>query len=78
MNPALRRLVWDRAASACEYCKMPSALDLLSFGVDHIRALYHHGPTAQENLALACFHCNTFGLQLDGRRSPDAVADALI
>ena len=60
MNDELRRLVWDRAAAACEYCRVPQAFDPLPFGVDHIRPQFHHGPTVAENLCLSCFQCNTF------------------
>ena len=60
MNDELRRLVWSRAAATCEYCRMPQMFDPLPFGIDHIRAQYHHGSTVAENLCLSCFHCNTF------------------
>lgn len=60
MNDALRDLVWRRAAGSCEYCRVPQSFDPLPFGIDHIRPQYHHGPTTAENLALCCFHCNTF------------------
>jgi hypothetical protein len=60
MNEDLRQLVWTRAASTCEYCRMPQEFDRLPFGLDHIRPQYHDGPTTAENLALACFNCNTF------------------
>lgn len=60
MNDELRQLVWDRAASICEYCRMPQLFDPLPFGVDHIRPQYHHGVTEAENLCLCCFHDNTF------------------
>ena len=60
MNDELRQLVWDRAASTCEYCRVPQFFDPLPFGVDHIHPQYHHGPTVAENLCLCCFHDNTF------------------
>ena len=60
MNDALRQLVWDRAAATCEYCRVSQPFDPLPFGVDHIRPLYHHGPTAAENLCMCCFQDNTF------------------
>lgn len=60
MNEALRDLVWRRAGGCCEYCRVPQAFDPLPFGIDHIRPLYHHGPTTAENLSLCCFQCNTF------------------
>ncbi len=60
MNTALERLVWQRAKSRCEYCQLPQAFSPLPHAVDHIIARQHHGPTKAENLALACFFCNTY------------------
>lgn len=59
MDAALRQLVWGRAGSACEYCRMLSAFDPLPFCVDHIIAQQHHGATDEGNLALACYNCNS-------------------
>jgi hypothetical protein len=59
MDESLQRLVWDRARSRCEYCKLPQGLSYLDFEIDHIIALKHHGPTIESNLALACFYCNS-------------------
>src|SRR5437764_12293252 len=58
MNKAVRDLVWRRAGSICEYCRMPQAYDPLSFEVDHVVAEKHHGRSVASNLALACFPCN--------------------
>jgi hypothetical protein len=58
MNEALKRLVWDRAESTCEYCRLPQWLDVLPFQIDHVIAEQHHGPTAAENLALSCLNDN--------------------
>src|SRR5271154_6398440 len=64
MNEALKRLVWDRAQSACEYCRLPQSLDVLPFQIDHIIAEQHHGPTVAENLALFCLNDNLYkGIQ---------------
>lgn len=60
MKAALRRQVWSRAAGRCEYCRMPQSCDPLPFGIDHIKAQYHRGRTSADNLAAACFACNTF------------------
>lgn len=39
----------------------------MPFGVDHIIARKHRGETIDENLALACFYCNTYkGPNLSG------------
>ena len=60
MNAALERLVWQRAKSRCEYCQLPQAFSPLPHAIDHIIARQHHGPTQAENLALACFFCNSY------------------
>ena len=60
MNVALERLVWQRANSCCEYCQLPQAFSPLPHAVDHIISQQQHGPTLAENLALACFFCNSY------------------
>ena len=59
MDAALRRLVWERASSVCEYCRMPQEFDPLPFCVDHVIAQQHHGATTEANLALSCYNCNS-------------------
>jgi hypothetical protein len=59
MNQALITLVWDRARYYCEYCCLPQAHSAIPFEIDHIIARKHGGPTAEYNLALACFYCNS-------------------
>src|SRR4051812_8962631 len=67
MNRALMNLVRQRARDRCEYCRMPQAFELLAFQIDHIIAVSHGGATRAENLALACFDCNSFkGTNLAG------------
>lgn len=58
MDRDLQRAVWKRAGSACEYCRIPQALDPLPFQIDHIIAEQHGGRSVIENLALACLACN--------------------
>lgn len=58
MDKALEELVWERAGGCCEYCQVPQALDPLRFQIDHVISRQHLGPTAAENLALACYACN--------------------
>lgn len=58
MNEALRRLVWERAESTCEYCRLPQWLDAMPFQIDHVIAEKHHGSTVAENLALSCLNDN--------------------
>ena len=63
----LEELVWSRAGSACEYCRMPQALDDLPFEIDHVVATFHGGKRIASNLALSCFPCNRFkGTNLSG------------
>jgi hypothetical protein len=50
--------VKERAADACEYCRLPQFARRLRFPIDHINAHQHRGPTVLENLALCCGRCN--------------------
>jgi hypothetical protein len=60
MDTALIQLVWQRADHRCEYCQLPQAASVLTFQIDHIIALKHHGQTLENNLALTCAYCNSF------------------
>ena len=60
MKTSLVELVWDRAASQCEYCLFPAAHAWLPFQIDHVIAEKHSGATVAENLALSCYYCNSF------------------
>ena len=72
MTAALRRLVQERAAQRCEYCRIPQSASLLIFHVDHIVAEQHGGQSVDENLALACPQCNLHkGTNLTGM-DPDS------
>ena len=51
--------VCHRAGHHYEYCRLP-ALEWLRFQIDHVIAEKHHGQTHSDNLALSCFHCNSF------------------
>ncbi|HKB01554.1 MAG TPA: HNH endonuclease signature motif containing protein [Gemmataceae bacterium] len=72
MNAHLAQAVRNRAANACEYCRMPQAgFPTIKFHVDHIVARQHGGKTVMGNLALACHNCNAFkGPNLAGIDSP--------
>lgn len=59
MSAALKALVRRRARFRCEYCHFPERLAELRFQLDHIVAQQHRGPTTSENLALACYRCNS-------------------
>ena len=68
MNEALQRRVWRRARDCCEYCLMPQEYDETAFEIDHVIAKKHDGPTADNNLCLSCFFCNSFkGANIAGR-----------
>jgi hypothetical protein len=67
MERSLEELVWQRAHSCCEYCRMAQEFDRAPFEIDHIIARSHGGLTQSNNLALACFLCNSFkGTNLSG------------
>jgi hypothetical protein len=58
MDARLRQRVRQRAAGRCEYCGVREGLEPLAFHVEHITARQHEGKDTEENLALACQHCN--------------------
>ena len=58
-DAATGRLVRQRGAGRCEYCRFPESRAELPFQLDHITALQHLGPTTEANLAFACYHCNS-------------------
>jgi hypothetical protein len=60
MDESLARRVRQRAADACEYCRMLQALyPTVPFPIDHIIARQHAGATVENNLALSCLSCNS-------------------
>ena len=60
VSVALRRLVYERANYACEYCLMPEIAAFVSHQIDHVIAEKHGGQTKVDNLALACTICNKY------------------
>ncbi len=54
----LRRLVFARAESLCEYCLIHDQDTFFGCEVDHIISEKHGGQTEALNLALACLFCN--------------------
>lgn len=59
MSLPSRQFVRDRAGRRCEYCGISEDDDfVLLFHIEHIRARQHGGSDAEDNLALACHHCN--------------------
>jgi hypothetical protein len=64
-----------RASFLCEYCHTPEQWQYVRFTVDHIVPIKYGGSNEEENLALACFHCNRRkGVQVTGR-DPDSGAE---
>ena len=54
-----RRLVRHRAGDQCEYCHVhQDAEPFVRYQVEHIIARQHGGSDDEQNLALACSHCN--------------------
>jgi hypothetical protein len=59
MEAALRQRVRARAGDRCEYCHLRQAHQpVCRLHVEHILPRQHGGGDAEQNLALACFHCN--------------------
>jgi hypothetical protein len=56
---SLRRQVEARANFCCEYCVLSQAVSFYAHEVDHVIALKHDGPTSADNLAFACWRCNS-------------------
>jgi len=54
----LRRAVIERAGWRCEYCRAPQGPTGQTFHLDHIVPEARGGQWTEENLALACPHCN--------------------
>lgn len=60
VNPALRRLVIERAAGCCEYCRLPKEDNTFPFAIDHIISTKHGGETAENKLVLSCAARNSY------------------
>jgi len=52
-------MLLHRAGFRCEYCHVPAEHSSLGLHVDHIIAQQHRGGHEEENLAMACAHCNS-------------------
>lgn len=51
--------VRQRANYLCEYCHASEKWQYVTFTIDHIIPLNQGGLNSLNNLALACFHCNS-------------------
>lgn len=54
----LRAEVISRAGNRCEYCQLSQLGQEAAFHIDHVVPRAADGPTAIENLALACVSCS--------------------
>lgn len=58
VSAQLRRLVTERAAECCEYCRCQAKYSAQSLSIDHSIPRQAGGLTQADNLALACQGCN--------------------
>ncbi len=59
MEKEVRERVRRRARDRCEYCGLPQQhVPLAAFHVEHVTAKQHGGSDDEDNLCLACDHCN--------------------
>jgi hypothetical protein len=56
--PSLHAQVVFRAGQRCEYCRLSQLGQEATFHIDHVVPRAAGGPTAAENLALACVSCS--------------------
>jgi 5-methylcytosine-specific restriction endonuclease McrA len=60
MDAATRRAVRARAGNRGEYCLLPeTASPFAPLEIEHIIPKKHRGDDSLQNLALACYHCNS-------------------
>ncbi|HVT83330.1 MAG TPA: HNH endonuclease signature motif containing protein [Phycisphaerae bacterium] len=57
---AIRRLVRERFADRCAYCRTAELLTATQFEIEHIDPLAAGGETVFANLCLACPMCNRY------------------
>lgn len=58
ISPSLRAEVVLRAGNRCEYCQLSQLGQEAAFHIDHVVPRAAGGPTAADNLALACVSCS--------------------
>lgn len=58
VSAKVRKVIWHRAQSRCEYCQMHQDHDPATFEIDHVIPEKMNGITTEDNLVLACFKCN--------------------
>jgi 5-methylcytosine-specific restriction endonuclease McrA len=81
MHEQLRQTVPERPDHRCECCCLPQdAEPFFAYHVEHIVARQHGGSDDNENLALACYHCNAHKdrTSADLTRKAERLSDSLI
>ncbi|MBO0698732.1 MAG: HNH endonuclease [Zavarzinella sp.] len=59
IGAAIRRRVRERAGNRCEYCRTHQEDEpFVAYQIEHVIAIQHGGGDEEDNLALACSHCN--------------------
>jgi len=58
ISEPIQNFVRERANGLCEYCHTSEKWQYVRFTIDHVISLSQGGTDDDENLALACFHCN--------------------
>lgn len=59
-----------RASRKCEYCLAPEYMSSVRFVVEHVLAKVAGGTDDPENVALACYGCNSFKGETAAGRDP--------
>jgi 5-methylcytosine-specific restriction endonuclease McrA len=59
ISKTVREQVRQRAGMRCEYCRKPEGVSQFAHTIDHIIAVKHEGTSEFDNLAWACFQCNS-------------------
>lgn len=54
-----RQAIRERANFVCEYCLAYEGFSFVKFQIEHIISIKHGGLSTLDNLALACFICNS-------------------
>ena len=73
---ALKRLVRERFADRCGYCRTAEHLTATQFEIEHIEPRAAGGETVFENLCLACPMCNRFKSDSSSAVDPVTAASA--
>lgn len=58
ISRSIKKVVIERAANRCEYCRVPEFLSSFNYHIEHVIGLQHGGPNTLNNLAYCCSSCN--------------------